>query len=475
MKEIFRRNSLASSNVDYNRNATSSWSGYIHQGKVGFLVALRQLRQCIEAGVSYEEYSIRYENAEDFDIIGNEGQVLSRHQVKAYTDGTSRERYSTLFKIQKRDYREVTYKNGKKVWKEMIIEEGFQIHSFDGKGKVKSVEVNPDSRYVHVVVDVIDFNLSEDEYLKKDGRRKKYTPNDSCIQLYPYDRGKNICYCPLSQDNSNDKIRDYCTSEIEKILELRKNPLKENSSHFNRVYLRYVGSLLDHSIGKAHSGSVFPEISFGEIIAIIEEEVPKDEVYEMKNTLTYSWEKYHRVSSSDISEEDFKMMDKIINQLLSMSKEEFCEFVKMVLPHEKSDEDFTEIFNMTLLERIFYSLIKDVRKFSFKHYSFLDEVEKSYRFSLIDIEESPGRIATVIKNIIDNSEFLKATFNHDFLINRDIDGLPIGIGIDEFDSMSDNRYKDEWNTGVQHNIFKPTMEFIGIKKVKEKNLSVPED
>lgn len=98
---------MTSSSVDQNRNATSSWSGYIHQGKVGFLVALRQLRQCIEAGVSYEEYSIRYENAEDFDIIGNEGQVLSRHQVKAYTDGTSRERYSTLFNIQKRDYREV--------------------------------------------------------------------------------------------------------------------------------------------------------------------------------------------------------------------------------------------------------------------------------------------------------------------------------------------------------------------------------
>jgi len=41
--------------------------------------------------------------------------------------------------------------------------------------------------------------------------------------------------------------------------------------------------------------------------------------------------------------------------------------------------------------------------------------------------------------------------------------------------MSDSRYKDEWNTGMQHNIFKPNMEFIGIKKVKEKNLSVPED
>lgn len=456
-------------------NATSSWSGYIHQGKVGFLVALRQLRQCIEAGVSYEEYSIRYENAEDFDIIGNEGQVLSRHQVKAYTDGTSRERYSTLFNIQKRAYREVTHKNGRKVWKEEVIEEGFQIHSFDGQGKIKFVDVPTDSRYVHVIVDVIDFKLSRHEYLKKDGRRQNYTDNNSCIQLYPYDRGKNICYCPLSQDDSNDKIRDYCITEIKEILMLEKSSLKDYNPHLNQVYLRYVGSLLDHSIGKAHSESYFPEISFGEIINLIKEEVPKDEVYEMKNTLTYSWEKYHRDYSSDISEEDFKLMDKIINQLLSMSKEEFCEFVRMVLPHEKSDEDFAKIFNITLLERIFYSLIKDLRKFSFKHYSFLDDVKKSYRFSLIDIEESPGRIATVIKNIIDNSEFLKATFNHDFLINRDIDGVPIGVRIDEFDSMSDSRYKNEWNTGMQHNIFKPNMEFIGIKKVKEKNLSVPED
>ncbi|MGZ7142553.1 ABC-three component system protein, partial [Streptococcus pyogenes] len=130
--------------------------------------------------------------------------------------------------------------------------------------------------------------------------------------------------------DSNDKIRDYCIAEIKDILELRHNLLKDVPSHFGQVYLRYVGSLLDHNIGKAHNESVFPEISFGEIIAVIEAAVPKDEVYEMKNTLIYSWEKYHRDYVSDISDDDFKLMDKIINQLLSMSKEEFCEFVRMV-------------------------------------------------------------------------------------------------------------------------------------------------
>ncbi|EGV02409.1 hypothetical protein HMPREF9950_0114 [Streptococcus oralis SK313] len=39
---------------------------------------------------------------------------------------------------------------------------------------------------------------------------------------------------------------------------------------------------MDHSIGKAHNGSVFPEISFGEILSIIETETSEDEVYEMK-------------------------------------------------------------------------------------------------------------------------------------------------------------------------------------------------
>ena len=99
---------MSSSSVEQNRNATPSWSGYIHQGKVGFLVALRQLKKCIDDQVpNYENYVIRYENAEDFDIVDNNDKVISRHQVKAYIDGTSREQYSTLFKIQTRKYCEV--------------------------------------------------------------------------------------------------------------------------------------------------------------------------------------------------------------------------------------------------------------------------------------------------------------------------------------------------------------------------------
>lgn len=458
---------MASSNVDQKRNATSSWSGYIHQGKVGFLVALRQLRWCIENEIeNFEDYAIRYENAEDFDIVDKGRSVISRHQVKAYINGNEREDYSDLFNIQKRKFED---------GKEKIDTKGFQIHEFDGKGNAVRVVVPCDARFLHVIVDVPDFRLSKDDYFKKYSGRTKYTDNDSCVKLYEYNQSENLFYCPLSQDDKNDTIRDYCKAEIKEILKIEKNPLEENSSHLEQAYQRYVGSLLDHSIGKAHNGSVFPEISFGEILSIIETETSEDEVYEMKKNLTYRWEKYHRDYASDIREEDFKLMDEINNHLLSLTKDEFYEFVRMMLPHENSDEKFLELFRNAPMEDIFYVLLEKIKGFSFKAYSYLDDNEKSYRTSLISIQNRPGIIAKKIQEIIDNSEFLKATFNHDFLINKDIDELHIGNRIDEFDGMLDNRYREEWNTGVQHNIFKPNMEFISIEKVKEKNLSVPED
>ena len=457
---------MASSNVDQNRNATPSWSGYIHQGKVGFLVALRQLRGCIENNIeNLEDYAIRYENAEDFDIVGDDDQVLSRHQVKAYVNGNEREDYSDLFNIQTRKFEK---------GKEKINVKGYQVHEFDGSGNVAREVVSKENIYLHVIVDVPDFNLSKDDYFKKYPSRTKYTDNISCVRLYKYNQANDLFYCPLSQEN-DDIIKDYCIAEIKEILKLKGNSLNDSDSHLEQVYLRYVGSLLDHSIGEAHSESGFPEISFGKIISIIEEEVPKDEVYEMKNNLIYRWEKYHCDYANDISEEDFKLMDEINNHLLSLTKDEFYEFVRMMLPHENSDENFLDLFRKAPIEDIFYVLLEKFKGFSFKAYSYLDNNEKSYRTSLISIQDRPGRIAKIIQEIIDNSEFLKATFNHDFLINRDIDELHIWNKIDEFDGMLDNRYREEWSTGVQHNIFKSNMEFISIKEAKEKSLRVPED
>ena len=459
---------MASSNVDQNRNATPSWSGYIHQGKVGFLVALRQLRECIENNIeNLEDYAIRYENAEDFDIVDKGRSVISRHQVKAYINGPEREDYSDLFNIQKRKFEDE---------KEKIDKKGFQIHEFDGKGNTVREVVPCDGRFLHVIVDVPDFKLSKDDYLKKYTGRTKYTDNDSCIKLYEYNQSENLFYCPLSQDDNNDTIKDYCIAEIKEILKIEKNPLEENSSHLEQVYHRYIGSLLDHSIGKAHSESDFPEISFGEIIAIIKNAFPKDKIFELKNKLIYSWEQYHQGYADDICEDDFIQMDKIIKKLLSMSKDEFYKFVKMILPDKTSDENILELFPITSLENIFYLLLERAKSFSFEDYNYLDSNDKSYRVSLIDIQNRPGKIAKIIKEIINNSEFLKATFNHDFLINRSINDISIDSRIDELSDVPENiRYKEEWDTGIKNSIFNANMEFIKIDTALEKELRISEE
>lgn len=454
---------MTTSNIDKNRNATSSWSGYIHQGKVGFLVALRELRECLEEPVqTFKNYLIRYENAEDFDIIDDEGKVLSRHQVKAYVKGSNREKYSDLFNVQTRKFDKD---------KEVIDTKGFQIHSFDGKGNIVCEDVDADSRFLHVIVEVKDFNLSKEEYSKQ-RPRSKYTPNISQIQLYKYDIINNTFYCPISEED-DDKIQNYCKDELRNILKLLNNNLHNNEKHLEQVYFKYVASLLDHKIGKAHCKSNFPEISFDEIIKLIEEEIPTDEAFEMKQTLLYSWERYSRNIIEGISDEELIKMDCVVKHLLSMSGDQFKEFVRLLLPHEGINEKFSKLFSSNLMENIFYELVKKGKGFSFSSYSYKDD-EKSYRTSLIYSRKA--RVDEIIQKIIENSEFLKASFQHDFLINESIDGIEIGKQINEIgESTCDSLYKKRWKTGIKNNIFKSNMKFISVEKAIDRELRVLED
>ena len=53
------------------RNATSSWSGYNHQGKVGIFLALTELRKLVEKEEDYSSYELIIEKngGEDVEIF----------------------------------------------------------------------------------------------------------------------------------------------------------------------------------------------------------------------------------------------------------------------------------------------------------------------------------------------------------------------------------------------------------------------
>ena len=65
-------------------NATSSWSGYNHQGQVGIFLALKELSELIQNDEDFRGYSVQFEkeDGEDIDIVKGI-EVISRHQVKA--------------------------------------------------------------------------------------------------------------------------------------------------------------------------------------------------------------------------------------------------------------------------------------------------------------------------------------------------------------------------------------------------------
>lgn len=449
---------MSNNTVEQRRNASASWSGYIHQGKVGFLVALRELKNYIQDEVpDYGGYNICYENAEDFDIVNNEGRVISRHQVKAYKQGEKRETYSELFCIQTREFNNGQVK---------ILRTGFQIHKFNEEGDIVEIEVDEAARFIHTVVEVPDFYLSEDAYFSKHQRRTEYTPNDSKVKLYPYSEIEE--FCPLSTNDNDDRIRDYCIDEIKDILTKLNSVLKDNSNHFKQVYYKYIASILDNSIGVAHQESAFPSISFELLCSLLTTEIPEDDIYQAKNNLIYIWDEYKHDLEDDLSNGVLETVDSIIKDLLCKEKSEFEKIVRKLAPHEALDKKISIILNDAVLKKILFYIFSELEYFDSNNITYYDKEKHSYRTSVIAINETPAQISNVIKKIIRNKEFLERSFDNRYLINDSISGILINESVYGFpEDSSPINYKDEWNTGVTDSIFNADMEFINTKKAIE--------
>lgn len=124
------------------RNATSSWSGFSHQGKVGILVALVEINKLLSEDRPLEDWIMCQENVEDFDIKKGD-EVKSRHQVKAYSEGNNLNDYAdVLCEFE-------TKINAKEIKKTV---------GFDMTG------VPEGEAFLHTIIDVKGFGLSSEQY-----------------------------------------------------------------------------------------------------------------------------------------------------------------------------------------------------------------------------------------------------------------------------------------------------------------------
>src|SRR5699024_8837440 len=148
------------------RNATASWSGYSHQGKVGILVSLTQINELLELenvnensiGSEIEkildDWIIEFEAAEDFDIK-YQHTVQSRHQVKAKKNAKYPNDYKDVLGILKYEVKDGTKR---------ILSNGFQICSFDENGTPQEIEVDKDSRFLHTITKVNGFYKKREDF-----------------------------------------------------------------------------------------------------------------------------------------------------------------------------------------------------------------------------------------------------------------------------------------------------------------------
>lgn len=432
------------------RNATASWHGYSHQSKVGILVSLREIRRLLIDEEPLDDWKIVFESAEDFDVI-NGSAIVSRHQVKAYKNGKYPNNY---IDVLQEAYPEL---NGKLT----RAAPGFQYRSEDSDGNIGDIVVSEDSRYLHTIVEVIGFDLSEIEFRKVVRGNVKYVENPNKVRLYPYTDREN--FCRLSRLTETDIIKKYCVDEIREILTFKNSPFKNLSSFHEDKYLEIIDRL-DSQIRKEHLSEQIgnPTLTFSKIFHIIsdEEEYVRSNIQIMRESFIRHWDEYVEEKKNQITEEVLEINIKLLNEIYYFEDEKFLETIVHLNPHQgdvMTPDVLTTHLQSDSLKDIMYRCLSSITEASFD-INYLGYKEGKYTLSLINRE--PGSVGEVIRKLKENKTYLKKIFERNYLINGQIDNERI---INEIIDLSDGDVADNEN-----HIMNPEMKFITVNNAIKK-------
>lgn len=445
------------------RNATGSWSGYLHQGKVGLLIGLRKINELIEANKDLLDWVIEYESAEDIDIKYGE-KVVSRHQVKAYKNAKYPNDYVDVLGIL--DYE---MKDGKRV----RTTKGFQIHGFDENGNALPLEVDEDSRYLHTITETLGFDLPKEEF-EKLHKRAKYIENPNNIKLYVYP--DNNGYCEISC--SSNKLMGFCEAEIKKILSSIDHIFKDAEGQHKNIFFALVNAL-DIEIRRNHiigEGS-YPVLKFSDIYRIITntEEYKRSNIEFIRERFAESWNIFvDELNESGIpyncSQEE-KIL-KTVDELYRLDDDHFVQFLKDINPNENTIgnidtiKNVTDICKLDNLKDIFYYCLLYVTESEFIVNYIGYKEDGGYLLTLIN--RKPMIVKSVISNIISNSGISNEIFDRSYLINGQIDEIRFGSIIENTVTNSDMENSWKGLATEKDQFINPDMEFITLERATEK-------
>ena len=348
-----------------NQNATASWSGFSHQGQVGILVALREMKTVAEE--DYDSHFLEYETREDVAIYKRSGgakEYLSVHQVKAYHSAG----------------------NNTKIKYQSVLNVDFKTCGND---------------FLHTVVEIEDWETST-------------TSNSNSIERFEYSDNKYHCNTDEIEELIKKELSTFLGEDKGRIALALKRLTFELDSKIRTEHKRKHKHLFD---------VVF---SFSRLNEMVNDNSDFDKtiIYDQRKTFYSLF--INLVKNLDSEESHLqKINDEIIDKIYRLPDERFVAFLQRLSMNESVDEADNALlqFNQDGFRAVFFKLLIEITESlpileegSVK-YSLTEHKEK---FVLTTINEDEINAANVVRNILQNMKSQNLLWDNHELINREI-------------------------------------------------------
>ena len=355
------------------RNATASWSGYAHQGKIGLLVAIRKLISLHGSDPDLSTYQIKYETQEDVSLTEN-GIPIQIHQVKAYTSGSTIGSYTEA---------------------------------------LAAFETCAGGNYLHSICDITNWaNLI-------------VAQNPGAVIRFPYSPAANYC--------SLDDIDGTIDSDIFSLLVSLAHPERNNELWRKEVFYNFLGAL-DEKIRVEHStkAQVDYDISFtlAEISEIIIERSQrragilgsiKQRVFEAYLEFLFDLENGNVVLSQDKE----LLISNCIKNIYGLGDKEFEQFLRDINPHTTQGISFEQCvttdsyFSKENFQAVFIECIREVNNCDFLlPASKPPHFFKGKYYLLTSINSPEAHLKKCARQILLNDKVNFTSYETDFIINE---------------------------------------------------------
>lgn len=402
---------------DYFIDASPSWNGYNHQGKVGLLVVLDIMRTEEILAEDMENYELELEWLEDFSIK-KDSEYISIHQVKTY-DSSAPNKYKDaiwilLAKLLKIDSIENAYLH---TVKDMSFKKEL-------KDKLETYEIKKSEKGDNIPFRSRNLVISSGKYDELFDKFELYN--------YAEDGEDNKQYCEISniKKTIENKIQKYSVENL-------------TSNHLNRVYYNLLG-LIDKNIKDQHISRQEKEekkisISFKEIHQVLtknHESISEEyAIYKMRSEFEIASVEYINNYKNILKEHfvgneteinKFIRFNKIVCNIGDLNNSDFLKFSLKIMPDtliKKGSCDYeielSNALNKIHLQNCFFKILREIETgLDNNKWVYLSN-NKAYLPSLINDDDDGFGNKLVLNRLFDNEnpELLNEV---DIIITKDI-------------------------------------------------------